>query len=145
MEFISRIQSHIPRYVWVMLSVGWMIMIFVLSSRQSVKVSEEYWANFLFFKTLHVLEYAVLMVLNTLAFVKNIHTIPTRKATFYASVCAILYAVSDEIHQLYVPTRSGKYQDVLIDSIGIFSVYCLILLYEKNKKRPSTSLHPRTS
>ncbi len=122
-----------------------MTVIFALSSRQSVEVSEQYWANFLFFKSLHVLEYATLMLLNTLAIIKNVSGVPMRRALCLAATGALLYAVSDEIHQLYVPTRSGKYQDVLIDSIGVFSVYCLILLYEKNQKSHSSSLHPRTS
>ncbi len=121
-----------------------MATIFILSSRQRVEVSEEYWTNFFFFKSLHVIEYAILMVLNTFAFLKNMHGITLRKAVMYAGVCALLYAVTDELHQLFVPTRTGKYQDVLIDSIGIFSVYCLILLYEKTQKSHPSSLHTRT-
>ncbi len=38
-----------------------------------------------------------------------------------------LYAVSDEIHQLYVPGRSGEIRDVLIDSAGV-AVGCIIVL-----------------
>lgn len=30
----------------------------------------------------------------------------------------ILYAISDEVHQLFVPGRGGRLTDVLIDSIG---------------------------
>ncbi len=33
------------------------------------------------------------------------------------AICAI-YAASDEIHQLFVPGRSGQFTDVLIDSAG---------------------------
>lgn len=32
-------------------------------------------------------------------------------------ICA-LYAISDEIHQIYVPGRSGELRDVMIDSVG---------------------------
>jgi len=38
---------------------------------------------------------------------------------FLAIIISVLYAVSDEIHQLFVPTREGKIRDVLIDSLGI--------------------------
>ncbi|WP_242849923.1 VanZ family protein [Clostridium aceticum] len=33
------------------------------------------------------------------------------------SIC-VLYAISDEIHQTFVPGRSGEIRDVLIDSAG---------------------------
>jgi VanZ family protein len=32
----------------------------------------------------------------------------------------VLYAVSDEIHQLFVPGRAGQIRDVLIDACGVF-------------------------
>ena len=33
---------------------------------------------------------------------------------------SVIYAVTDEIHQLFVPGRSGMFTDVLIDSLGAF-------------------------
>lgn len=49
----------------------------------------------------------------------------------------ILYAVSDEIHQLFIVGRSGRILDVLIDSLGsltgIFIIKKVGRLYEKNK------------
>ena len=49
----------------------------------------------------------------------------------------ILYAISDEIHQLFIVGRSGKILDVLIDSLGsltgIFVIKKVGRLYEKNK------------
>ncbi|MCT1905546.1 VanZ family protein [Oceanobacillus sojae] len=35
-----------------------------------------------------------------------------------ALLICILYAVTDEVHQLYIPGRSGEVRDVLIDSAG---------------------------
>ena len=49
----------------------------------------------------------------------------------------ILYAISDEIHQLFIVGRSGKILDVLIDSLGsltgIFIIKKVGRLYEKIK------------
>ena len=49
----------------------------------------------------------------------------------------ILYAVSDEIHQLFIVGRSGRILDVLIDSLGsltgIFIIKKVGRLYEKIK------------
>ena len=47
-----------------------------------------------------------------------------------ASVLGVLYAFSDEIHQLYVPGRAGMLTDVLIDSCGVIfgvSIFILVL------------------
>jgi len=37
---------------------------------------------------------------------------------FYALVICMMYAASDEFHQLFIPGRSGELRDVLIDSAG---------------------------
>ena len=43
----------------------------------------------------------------------------------------ILYAITDEVHQLYIPGRSGKWQDVCIDSIGVLlGIFVLLLIVE---------------
>lgn len=43
---------------------------------------------------------------------------------------SLLYAASDEIHQLFVPGRVASIKDFLIDSMGIFLA---ILIYPKKK------------
>lgn len=45
-----------------------------------------------------------------------------------SAIIGILYATSDEIHQLMVPGRSGSIKDVIIDSIGILTGIALFLL-----------------
>lgn len=40
-------------------------------------------------------------------------------------------AAADEIHQLFVPGRSGSPWDVLLDTTGgIFGIFCLLLLFQ---------------
>ena len=41
------------------------------------------------------------------------------KAILPAGVIGIVYAVSDEIHQRFVPGRSCEFRDIVIDSIGV--------------------------
>ncbi|HLR42962.1 MAG TPA: VanZ family protein [Pseudogracilibacillus sp.] len=41
---------------------------------------------------------------------------------------AFLYAVSDEVHQLFIPGRSGEVRDVLIDSAGAATGILLYIL-----------------
>lgn len=38
---------------------------------------------------------------------------------FLSFVCGLASAIGDEIHQLFVPRRSGNITDVLIDAIGL--------------------------
>lgn len=41
----------------------------------------------------------------------------------FTFIIGALYAISDEYHQSFVPTREGKMRDVLIDIAGITIVY----------------------
>ncbi len=47
----------------------------------------------------------------------------------WAAAICILYAVSDEVHQLYVPGRGAQVKDVLIDSAGSMVGIGLYLLF----------------
>lgn len=103
-------------YPWLP-AIFWMMMIFFLSSRPSVSIAQDQVLNFLFFKGLHLLEYGMLFILVYRA---------TKKKMLFSLVLTIVYAISDEIHQLFVPTREGRIRDVVIDSIGAF-LGCLIV------------------
>ncbi len=46
-----------------------------------------------------------------------------------AFVCSVLYAMSDEVHQLFIEGRAGTVRDVLIDSIGILIGIILYIIY----------------
>lgn len=86
-------------------------------------------------KSAHFLEYLMLglLVCNALGYKRKINWI----RIIVCVVICILYAASDEIHQLFVDGRSGRVLDVLIDSagaccgIGIRMIYRLVL-HENN-------------
>jgi VanZ family protein len=46
----------------------------------------------------------------------------------------ILYAASDEFHQLFVPGRVGDWGDVAIDSTGAFTALGIRALFTRRKK-----------
>lgn len=77
-------------------------------------------------KSAHFIEYTVLGVLCFNAF----------KPAAAAALIASLYAVSDEIHQLFVPGRSCELRDMIIDIAGISFGILLIMLFKKILKRP---------
>ena len=87
-------------------------------------------------KAAHATEYAVLGIF---IFIyngkKSCGNTDGRKAgiikyAFPAWTAGTFYAVTDEIHQLFVPGRSGKALDVCIDSAGVFAgiLFFLIVL-----------------
>lgn len=87
--------------------------------------------NNLFFvrKTAHIFEYFVLgiLMLNVLRY----YCKPSFKLVILSAMLCILYACTDEIHQLFVPGRTGKIIDVFIDSIGIILGSCFFYLVLK--------------
>lgn len=113
-------------------AILWMTLIFYLSSRQRVAVSNTYIINFMFFKFLHVTEYSILYTLVYRALcIYSEKRLPVYKKLLIALIITLLYAVIDEIHQTFVPTREGTVRDVLIDSIGIAIMYSYIKKYPK--------------
>lgn len=94
-------------------------------------------------KSAHFTEYAILGMLLTLTTAAwllpgqkdPVHLHAGPPAAGFLSVGAgfilpfligVLYAVSDEIHQTFVPGRAGQLRDVLIDSCGVLAGICII-------------------
>jgi len=46
---------------------------------------------------------------------------------------SIIYALSDEFHQIFIPFRNPSIQDILIDTIGIFLSTILVFYTRKNE------------
>ncbi len=84
-------------------------------------------------KSAHVFLYAILGVLaylNARKYSRNRHLI-------LAMLFCLLYAVSDELHQAFVPGRAGLISDVLIDFAGSMlgmGIVCLIIKLKRRKK-----------
>lgn len=56
-------------------------------------------------------------------------------------VICILYAISDEFHQLFIPGRSGEIKDVILDSLGAL----LGILMMSSVKVKSRHSFPKTN
>lgn len=96
--------------------------------------------HFLLRKSAHFIAYFVLGILLLNALNKKLYI--TLKAAVSSLVIAALYAVSDEIHQLFIEGRSGEFRDVLIDSAGaatgIVIYWTLHSLITKNRATKNT-------
>lgn len=79
------------------------------------------WIEFFIRKAAHASEYTILGVLLFLAVreYENVRSGGIRLAVSW--ILGTLYAVTDEIHQLFVPGRSCELRDMGIDSLGVFA------------------------
>jgi len=111
----------------------WMLFIFSLSSNQSVSVTHTYLYDFLIFKTLHMIEYAILFFLVFRAF----HSLrySTELSSLLSVLWSVIFATTDEAHQLFVATRQGRIRDIFIDLAGIIIMYIVVKKYIKLFKR----------
>jgi VanZ family protein len=140
-------------------TIMWMVIIFLFSSQnapESTQLSTVFTQNVIkFFASLmgidlkweriyylstqfdmlvrksgHMFVYLILGLFVTNAFS---YTIKNKSKLFnYSLLFCVLYSISDEIHQIFVPGRACRIFDILVDSIGIlFGV--LIIIKKKSK------------
>jgi VanZ family protein len=107
---MSRIRRVLrPRVVSLWLPVAaWAAVIFALSSLHGLDSGLGVWDDVLR-KLGHVTEYAVLGALLARALWRPLP----------AFVLGVAYAASDELHQHFVPGRTGAPLDVAIDAVGV--------------------------
>ena len=122
----------------ILLVITWMILIFIMSSFNSTESSNQ--SNFIvdiitnifnatnidllsliIRKLAHFTEYFILGIL----IYNLIHSY--NKKLYIGIIICVIYAISDEIHQSFVPGRSCQLLDILIDSMG--STVGIYLLY----------------
>lgn len=101
------------------------VLIYLGSSRQSIAVTEVSGLNFIFFKTLHVIEYAVLYMAIFRGVAWRKKDVNPEDYLLTLLYC-FLYAGSDELHQTLVPSREGVLRDVFIDTGGMLVGYMLL-------------------
>ena len=128
-------------YYWLP-PLAWMSLIFYLSSLSGLPNFQTF--DIAVKKGAHLTVYAILYLLLLRAF----HSSrpeggrPSFRTCILAAAVAVLYAISDEVHQSFVPFRNATAQDVAIDSAGILLVSLLIwkkpLLFTRILGKPSS-------
>lgn len=98
----------------------------MLSSYQTPETTEFYWVDFAIKKTIHVLEYGFLWLLTYRA-LKNATKLKVGEQVVWALAITILYGLSDEWHQTFVPSRTGKLRDVGFDSLGALLMSLVVI------------------
>jgi VanZ family protein len=109
-------------------------LIFFLSNQSTLVDVESEINEKLIYKSAHIFAYAVLAWLwwRCLS--------PDRQVTWpvlaWTLGLATLYAISDEIHQRYIPGRHGQLADVLFDVAGALAVVLWLRLFEWPRRFP---------
>ena len=85
-------------------------------------------------KTAHFSLYAILGLLSFLTVISYRNLKFGLRTALSAAIC-LLYAVSDEVHQLFVPGRSGEIRDVCIDFCGSLLMITVLALSARYIKK----------
>jgi len=96
--------------------VSWCLVIFILSGMPDLGEPMPGLWPFLLRKLAHVIEYLILYLLAYRAFGDK------KQALAFC----LLYAVSDEFHQHFIPMRVGCFRDVLVDGVGVVGGYLAV-------------------
>jgi VanZ family protein len=89
----------------------------------------------------HLTEYAIFATLAARAFRASSHDLLRRHWVGCSLLLAVVYALSDEWHQSFVPSRTASIYDSLIDSMGALIALTIIWL----RHRKSEPNGPRAS
>jgi len=86
----------------------------------------------------HLTEYAIFATLAARAFRTSSHDLIRRHWFWVSWLLAFAYALSDEFHQSFVPSRTASIHDSLIDSAGALIALTIIWLRQRKsaQKRP---------
>ena len=117
--------------------IFWMAVIFSFSMLPGEMTSSppSLW-YFVERKGAHVVEYALLMFLSFNYFRITFWRESSFRLALLAAVFALAYAVTDELHQFFVPLRGARMSDVLIDAGGILIAGLTLFFFEKMKNHP---------
>ena len=104
---IGRVTASRALLLWLPV-VAWAALIFALSSIPNLSTAEGVLGDVLS-SGAHAVEYAIFAVL-------LLRALDARLAAFAAGIA---YAITDEIHQSFVPGRVASGIDLLVDAVGL--------------------------
>jgi VanZ family protein len=118
-----------------------MAIIFLLSAQPGLRVSDDAAVDRPARTLAHIGTYAVLALLLVRALL--VRRRPARIVAGAAWVVAVLFGVSDELHQAFVPDRTGRPSDVLVDAIGaaigVAVAFAILPAIDRRRRRSAPS------
>lgn len=136
------------RMILIILTIIWMLIIFWFSSQNSTQSSgtsqkvikavlkivsdvEQEQENIIVEQMQHIVRkmahFSIYMI-GGILLINLVSTYTAKKAWIYAWLIGTMYAITDEIHQYFVPGRSCEIRDVVIDSSGVIIGIVMVVL-----------------
>lgn len=124
-----RLSRQAGPWLWWLLAFAWMALIYYFSDQSQLVFPVTLWWSDLLSWLAHFAEYAILAGLIWVA----AHSTPalSRYAGVIALVVAGLYALSDEVHQGFVPGRVPDVRDWMVDVAGAALAVWLLARHRK--------------
>ncbi|MBS4208263.1 VanZ family protein [Bacillus sp. FJAT-50079] len=128
------------RYIWLGAAVLWCIAIFIASGSTTatggstqmllaklfnLSEAQAVFFNVLFRKTVHLSAFGLLAILFYNGF--------DQKRPWLSWSLTTLYAASDEIHQAFLPDRTGAIFDVGLDSLGAVLALAIMTFWKRKR------------
>lgn len=101
----------------------WALLIYILSAQGVLPSFETSIADYVFKKSAHMFVYAVLYYLLWRAVQQTVHPSSSVGIWLLPLVLTLGYALSDELHQHFVPGRYGTLRDIGYDLLGAGIVF----------------------
>jgi VanZ family protein len=142
--------SDSRRYLFRTLTVGWMMLIFFLSSQTSLQTPPLFPGADLL---AHAVFYAVLGVFLARSLIPQ--RVMTWRRIMLLTILVTAYGITDEYHQSFVPGRDASGWDILADGLGGFLAAWMLFWWDrravnisqpvlpnKEKRIPRAMAHP---
>ncbi|MDI6736091.1 MAG: VanZ family protein [bacterium] len=114
------------------LALIYMGLLFIASSIPGDTLPETgiFWGD----KFIHAVEYGLLSWIFGKALRTSGNKVFINQAAVFSVMLTILYGISDEIHQIFVPLRFPDVYDVVADGIGGILAQGIFLMKQKDKE-----------
>ena len=110
----------------------WAGLIFYLSSISGLNSGLPVFWDVFWRKLAHATEFGILNLLLFRAL--RGYEVNFKKALLWSLAFTVLYAISDELHQYFVPLRECRWQDMAQDSLGVLLVSGGLYIRQRLKK-----------
>lgn len=140
-------QDKLNKIISIILLISWVLLIFYFSNQKGsiseensnfiinilnsfIKINNIKNISYIIRKLAHIFLYFILYYLTYYV----LYQFNINKRKIISFIFCILFAISDEFHQLFIINRSGSLIDVFIDTIGSYLAYFLLVLKSKLRK-----------
>jgi VanZ family protein len=135
-ERSSRV-TFVLRFIFLALALSWAGLIFYLSSQPGIDTPLLFPGQD---KLFHLIVFGILgfFLMGTMKLSGNGYR---RSQVWLVALIVILYGISDEVHQYFVPGRSTESLDALADGIGgilgAWAMFYVVRLFVRRSRMPS--------